>query len=826
VVGFFIPICAQIMLLVSLFGDEPNNASSPLARSFLAGPMKGVDEVVFAARKPFLEPPHFGWTHWYANFGYYSYDRSIPLYHPGGKLCKLNVRTGKLTVLLDDPEGGVRDPAVHYDGNRILFSYRKGKSEYFHLYVIDADGTGLRQLTTGPFDDIEPCWLPDGGIAFGTTRAKRWVNCWAAQVCNIWRCDADGQNHMVLSANLEQDNTPWVLPDGRLLYMRWEYVDRSQENYHHLWAMNPDGTEQTVYFGNFHPGGVYIDAKPIPHSDKVVSINSPDHGQIEHAGFLATVSAKNGPDDLASLKNITENCGLRDPWAFDEHSFMAAHDNRLLLVNDQGEDEAIFTLPEEFGEMWLHEPRPLVRHELEPAIAPRVDFKKNDGSFFLDNVYHGRNMAGVAPGEIKQLLILELLPKPINFSGRTDPVSYGGTFTLERALGTVPVESDGSAYFNVPAQRSVLFVALDAKGRSVKRMLSFTSLQPGETQGCIGCHENRTDAGSPNRGATLAMKRAPSTIRPIADLPDLPDFPRDIQPLLDRYCVSCHNWDKREGNAVLSGDRGPMFSHSYSTLTVFNQLGDARNAMVGSTSPRTLGSGASPLLEKIDGKHYDVRMSDREQRLMRLWIDCGAPYPGTYAALGGGAIGGYQMDWPTRENDRDWPETRAAQPVFDARCVSCHAADRHPIVRGLADEGATGFWPNVNNPWSKHDRHTAFNLTRPEKSLILLAPLARSAGGYGFCRSPDASSDADSEVFRTKGDPGYQTLLAMCEAGKRRLDEITRFDMPGFRPRPEYIREMKRFGILPESFDAAKDRLDPYATDRKYWESLWHRAHP
>jgi hypothetical protein len=308
-------------------------------------------------------------------------------------------------------------------------------------------------------------------------------------------------------------------------------------------------------------------------------------------------------------------------------------------------------------------------------------------------------------------------------------------------------------------------------------------------------------------------------------VPDLPDFPRDIQPLLDRYCLKCHNSDNREGQVNLTGDRGPMFSHSYYALTVFNQLGDARNAAAGSYPPRSLGSGAAPLIEKIDGKHHDVRMSDREQKLMRLWIDCGAPYPGTYAALGGGMIGGYEMDWSTLHNDREWPETRAAQPVFDTRCVSCHTGDPHQIVRGLADEGATGFWPNLKDPRSKHNRHVVFNLTRPEDSMILRAPLARDAGGLGLCKSPDAPLDAQGEVFKTKDDPGYRLLLAMCEAGKRRLDELTRFDQPGFRPRPEYFREMKRFGILPDSFDPAKDPFDPYATDRKYWESLWYRTH-
>ena len=145
-----------------------------------------------------------------------------------------------------------------------IASYRQGGTETYHLWEIQADGTGLRQLTDGIYDDIEPSYLPDGGIVFVSARARRWVQCWLTQVASLHRCDADGRHIRPLSANLEQDNTPWPLPDGRILYMRWEYVDRSQVHYHHLWTMNPDGTGQTVFFGNLHPGDVYIDAKPIP----------------------------------------------------------------------------------------------------------------------------------------------------------------------------------------------------------------------------------------------------------------------------------------------------------------------------------------------------------------------------------------------------------------------------------------------------------------------------------------------------------------------------------------------------------------------------------
>ncbi|MBC7337401.1 MAG: PD40 domain-containing protein, partial [Clostridia bacterium] len=177
--------------------------------------------------------------------------------------------------MLDDPRGGIRDPQVHYDGRKILFSYRKGGTHPFHLYEINVDGTGLRQLTDGSDDDIEPTYCPDGSIIFCSSRCRRFVNCWYTRVAVLYRCDADGKNIRPLSSNNDHDNTPWMLPDGRVLYMRWEYVDRSQVHFHHLWTMNPDGTFQTVFFGNMYGGVAMLDAKPIPNTNKVVVSWSP-----------------------------------------------------------------------------------------------------------------------------------------------------------------------------------------------------------------------------------------------------------------------------------------------------------------------------------------------------------------------------------------------------------------------------------------------------------------------------------------------------------------------------------------------------------------------
>jgi putative hemolysin len=166
-------------------------------------------------------------------------------------------------VLLDDPQGGIRDPCVSHDASKILFSYRKGGTHHYNLYEIGADGGNLRQLTHGDWDDVESCYLPDGGIAFCSSRCKRYVLCWLAPVAVMFRCNADGGELRMLSSGAVTENTPSVLPDGRILYTRWEYVNRDAVSFHHLWTMNPDGTGQQVYFGNQVPGGVFIDGRPI-----------------------------------------------------------------------------------------------------------------------------------------------------------------------------------------------------------------------------------------------------------------------------------------------------------------------------------------------------------------------------------------------------------------------------------------------------------------------------------------------------------------------------------------------------------------------------------
>lgn len=791
----------------------------------------GVREIVYATRAPYPD------GHWYANISYFADDVNRKTYVSGGGLYIVEVETGIVRALVEDAAGTLRDPAVHYDGKRILFSWRRGGEDNFHLYTIERDGSGLTQLTSGGYDDIEPSWLPDGGIVFVSSRCRRWVNCWLTQVATIHRCDGDGRNIIPLSGNLEQDNTPWPLPDGRILYTRWEYVDRSQVDYHHLWTMNLDGTGQAVFFGNMHPPGLYIDAKPVPGAGEVVFINSPGHGQKEHVGKVALVEAGRGPDCLPALRDISDN-GFRDPWAVSADVFIAARGRDITVMDRDGVISVLHRLKSTPDKQELHEPRPLIARDRETVVVRRADHSKATGRLILADAYLGRNMEGVAPGDIAKLLVVESLPKPINYTGGMDPLSYGGTFTLERILGEVPVEEDGSACFDVPANRSLFFIALDKNNDTIKRMQSFFSVMPGETLSCIGCHEQRVEAPmNPGRGGVLAaLKRSPSEIKPIAGAENVFDFPRDIQPILDRHCVACHDYGKhdgasygpRAGGVILTGDRGPMFSHSYAALTIHRQIADGRNLPVSNYAPRTLGAVASPLMHKIREGHHGVKLSAAETDTIRYWIETGAPYPGTYGALGSGCIGGYRENQQV-ETDYDWPETAAANTVMENRCNGCHQESKC-LPLGLSDENGLSFWrPEWDDPRLKRSRHLVFNLSRPEKSLVLLAPLGTEAGGYGVCRITGGGGE-EHPVFADAADSGYQVILSMIIAGKKRLETIKRFDMPGFRPPEPYLREMARYGILP-CIPGLESEVDPYQLDLAYWNSfrqevaLMHRAY-
>ena len=834
----------------------------PLLKRAWAGPMKGVEEFVCTWHG------QVGDIHWYVTFGYYCQNPGKKTQFAGSTLTVVNIRTQEARVLLGDEAGSIRDPQVHYDGRTILFAWRKGGGDHHHLYEVQSDGTGLRQVTDGPWDDIEPTYLPNDEIAFISSRCKRWVPCYNTQVGTLHRCDRDGRNIRPISCNVEHDNTPSVLPDGRLVFMRWEYVDRSYLDYHHLWTMNPDGTATMALFGNMHRGGLMLHPTGIAGSGKVVTNFIWGHSHWEHRGAAILVDPDLGPDARTAVRQLSpgefnwwkSRDLYNDPYAFAPDCVVAGHANGGLWLLDGANP------PERICRTGAKEFYPLRPRPREARIPDRTDPAKTTGTLILSDVARGRNMAGVRPGEIKELLVLEVLPIPVHFSGGSTPITLKGSHFIERIIGTVPVEADGSAHFEVPALRPVFFVALDADGLSVKRMQSYVHVMPGETTGCVGCHEGRGEAVYAPRNL-VALRRPPSRPAPIEGAPEIIDMTRHVQPVLDRRCVRCHNAKTRKGGVVLTGHRGCDFSLSYANLIARNQIADGHNG-TGNKPPRGIGSSASPLMWKVDPgpfglkPHHDAALTPAERKLVRLWIDSAAVYAGTYASLGcGAAAPAFFGKPPTRQVEVVDPKTKrkrrvrvpvdepavvaAARDAFARRCQTCHAGALHipqeprsahqirelhsklgdarkpaPFGGKMCLAAPPGpprefsYFERVilpDDPCRRFSRHVLFDLTAPEESSRGSNPDVTGLE-TSFLLAPLAKADGGYGACKAVGPDG--AIGEPSEVFRDRADPDCRKLLDGIRHAKAELDRIKRFdmpGFRPD---------EPYVREMKRYGVL------
>ncbi len=799
----------------------------------LKADLANVEEVVFAVRGDGRD------GHFYANFGPVITNPTGQFKYGGlgGRLGALNLRTKAVRTLLDDPKGDVRDPTVSYDGKTILFAYRKGGTHEYHLYTIGVDGSKLTQLTNGPFNDFEPCLLPDGGIMFTSSRCKRWVPCWYSQVAVLYRCDADGSNIKQLSFGVENEIHPWPLPDGRIVYTRWEYVDRGQLHYHGLWIINPDGTGVELMFDNMGTMNLYADAKPIPGTHELVMTVGPLHGMKEHRGRLAILDPRHGTESDAGVRYLDRGIPAatakdrdggwwRDPYAISADCYLAASNELLTVLNGAGEYEVVYQLPEADvkAKRYVHEPRPIKSRKREPVIPHVTPSKDGMATFTVMDVTVGRNMKGIKKGQIKSLVVMEELPRPANNAMNPDMISFKGkNFILHRILGEVPVEADGSAHFKAPAGRPIFFCALDEKRLAAKAMPSFLSAMPGEIVSCIGCHESKAQAmQSKFKGLSpLATQRPPSELKPIDGVPEIFDYVRDIQPIWDKHCISCHNHEKFAGKLLLVGDKTPAWTLSYYFIKESQEgYALAHKKVPGliecapgyEPDPYATVSGGSKLLQVLMKGHQNVKLAPTELEKIKRWADAGTTFAGTYGALNSPRGKSLERDYIAFTEKRN-PEFNArAEPARDLiarRCDSCHMskAMKHRLY-------GKGGW--LNRPISEAGHR--FNVSHPEKSILLLAPLAKSAGGLAICEKVKGV-DSSAPVFDSKGDPDYQVLVDFAKLITDRYSAPTWFE-PGYVPPTWYTRQMIDFGMLPKDHPFDKS-YDIYKADADYFRMIY-----
>ena len=748
-----------------------------------ANPLVNAHEIVYTTRDMWAQDHHNTATLFQCG------EVNQNSYRTQGALKALDVKSGAVRVIVPEVAGRtVRDPEVDYDGRRIVFSMRAGKADDYHVYTVNADGSDLKQLTRAKgVSDIDPVWLPDGDILFGATREPKYCMCNRHIMCNLYRMKPDGANIHQIGKSTLFEGHPTVLSDGRVLYDRWEYVDRDFGDAQGLWVCNPDGTRHAIYWGNntTSPGGV-INAREIPGSgsqviaslvschdrawgalgiiDRSRGVDGPEPVlRTWPADYRAKIHA-DGKEDFDSTRSLAVK--YADPYPLDDGHFLCTR------TVGRGGEMAIVYLDLHGNEVVFHRDGPgchaptALRASKRPVVrstARTFDAPHAPGRFYVQNVYVGTHMKGVAPGTVKALRIVES-PEKRNWTrprgwfghGEMAPAMNWHSFENKRILGTVPVEADGSASFEVPGNTYVYFQALDAEGKMVQSMRSGAYVQPGETYGCVGCHENRVGEAASVSAKPAALARAPSKLDGSYNLrglekgtpPHLYSFQREVQPVFTAKCVACHDYGKKVGEKLnLSGDRGAYFATSYVDLWALGVVKCVGGGPAEIQPAYSWGAHASKLTKKLYG-HAGVALTDDERDRLITWMDLNAPYYPRYECA--------------------WPESYGG---------------RMPITRAEHDELEKLTGVKIATGFGAKQREQ-LNFTRPELSRIL-------AG--------------------VKGTPAGDQALAIIRKGAERLKTNPRADMDGFRP---CARDLERE-------DRYQRRLQE---ERKVYESIRNGA--
>ena len=609
---------------------------------------------------------------------------------PGGRLLVLDGLHpgGQIRKLAPEEPGSFWRPDLSFDARRVLFCYKARDEKGFHLYEINVDGGGLRQLTFGDYDDIDPIYLPDGHILFGTTRSNTYVRCMPYTYAYVLaRCDADGKNVYLISRNNEPDWCPSLLNDGRVAYSRWEYHDKALWRIMSLWAMNPDGTGVSTFWGNQSVWPDHLaEPRPIPGSQRVMFTGVAHHDWF--AGSVGILDPQKGRNFPHGLTKVTcdvpwPECGTppldpheaddyhasgkyaayKTPYPLSEEDFLVSARTggrtdkfKLYLMDVHGNRELIY---EGHYNVWhaipvVARPRP-PRHP-ERVVWPGTGKDRKPpqpGVLYSADVCQG--VPDLPRRSVKYLRVIQMDARTYStwtrdgrFSGPV--VSAVQDDGVKRILGTVPVRPDGSVDFKVPAGEALHFQLLDEHYRALQTMRSFTGVMPGERRGCVGCHELHSTA--PVAATRPKPNQSPVELTPPPWGAESISYLKHVQPVLDRYCGKCHQGDgdaRKDYDLTLRGGRG-AFKEPYLTLIGYaNYSGaaaDRKNPGIAGAlkaenfaqsdpasyltfRPMQHLSYTSRLIELASsGEHYDVRVDPTNLRQLIGWVDANCPYRG------------------------------------------------------------------------------------------------------------------------------------------------------------------------------------------------------
>jgi hypothetical protein len=661
-------------------------------------PLLNCDKLVFVKRYTYQS------SHFYTDF-------IDGIENPGGNLCVLDLRDGAVRDIVPELGGGVFGRYdLSFDARRIVFDWKRKIGEGFRIFEVNVDGTGLRQLTFPPADekqrikrydnswrgdtarnyfhhtdDLQPCYLPDGGICFVSSRCEYDILCDGGILTTtvLYRVDGNGRNMEKLTNSAVSESSPSMLPDGRILYTRWEYVDKSSLTAKGLWAIRPDGTSAVEIFGNDIPlPPCFLHGRAIPGmSNMYVCLGAPHFPQSGVGPVIRLDTSKDirtrepmtyitpevdigggvfggegGWDFWTGRRWAADRRGTSgrlymDPYPLSESVFIVSckidprkpwNDVRgwgLYILDEFGNHTPIYEDPE--FSCW--QPMELLARKSPPVLhAARDPDLAGQGlaACVVADVHHG--LEDIEQGEIKYIRINEQVPRPWctareGEGGAEYAVARGTHMGLKVQHGIVPVEKDGSAYFLVPADKNIFLQVLDENYMEVQRERTYMNLRPGEVRSCVGCHEKPKDAvpvaGTPK---LAALRRGPSRPGPQPGETAgarVIHYPVDVQPVWDKHCISCHGSDDPAGDLDLTGALTELFNRSYKNLLDWDLMTNINEDEVMPTyylPAKSLGSHASRLVSMLRQGHEGVKLSTEEMIRVTTWVDSNAQYYGTY----------------------------------------------------------------------------------------------------------------------------------------------------------------------------------------------------
>jgi len=635
--------------------------------ALLANPLLDFDKLLLVRRgaaSPSLGLP----MNWQSNscLAKTGYDDQIEVLSP--------VRPQGTLKTLYKPDGGrfVGDVDLHFNADRMLFSM-PGSNGRWQIFEIRADGTGLRQITgqEPDVDSYDACYLPNGRIMLTSTAYFVGVPCvyGSSHVAMLYDVGADGTGMRQLCFDQEHDWCPAVLNNGRVLYSRWEYTDTPHSNTRLLFSMNPDGTNQCEYVGSnsYWPNSFFY-ARPVPnHPTKVVAVIGGHHDNPRMGELVifdpalgrheASPAVQRIPGHRKKVEAIIRDGLTIGSWPKFLHPYPLSDKHFLVACKPQPQSLwgiylvdtfDNFVLVKEMPGYALLEPIPLRKTPTPPVIPDRTNPAAKEAVVYLPDVYVGGGLKGVPRGTVKSMRIFTYHFAYQGMGGLLGVIGMDGPWDIKRVVGTVPVYEDGSAKFRIPANTPISLQPLDADGKALQLMRSWMTAMPGEVVQCSGCHEPQNTAPPTTIRSTLAMSRAPAEIQPWRGPVRGFSYAREVQPVIDKYCVSCHDGKPRPDGRPIADLRGSVKITDWASVTSGNGGPYAGKFSVGYAElhrfvrrpgiesdyhmlePMEFHADTTHLVQLLQKGHYNVKLDAEAWDRLVTWIDLNCPYHGTW----------------------------------------------------------------------------------------------------------------------------------------------------------------------------------------------------